>query len=249
MMILSVDELRVAAAVIGAGLPTVLDVFATDDLGADAAAARSLVARELATPGADEPLAIELGASLADAVDPLRMPASVHELELDTSLGARLRCAEVRDAAGQLRVLRERSHDIWSLDDVAVISEALAAARPVATGTGAVVELGLAEHAKLDELLADKRYDDVNRLLGERGLFLAEALTDPARTLGRFSFACPVDDDGIALERIAWVSAACGTWVVQDADPDSELAVTTFTPVEPADLVAEIDTMAEAASA
>lgn len=246
MMVLSVDELRVATAVMGAAVPAILDEYATADLGADAAAARSLVARELATPGVDEPLAIELGAALVDSLAPLRAPDSVLELDLSTA-SVSVRCAEVRDAAGRVRVLRERSRDVWCLDDKLVIGEALAGARPTAAGSGDIVELVLAEHAKLGSLLVDARFADMRTLLGDRGMFLAEALTDPARTLGRLTHASRVDVDGIAVERIAWVSASCGTWAVEDADPISEVAVTTFTPVSPTQLVAEIDSMAKAA--
>lgn len=190
--------------------------------------------------------AIELSAELLESLAALRAPESV--LELDLSAGSlSVRCAEVRDAAGRVRVLQERSRDIWCLDDTLVIGEALAAARPTAAGRGDIVELGLAEHAKLDSLLVDARFADVRTLLGDRGMFLAEALTDPARALGRLTHASRVDDDGIAVERIAWVSASCGTWAVEDADPISELAVTTFTPVAPTELMAEIDSMAKAA--
>ncbi|PZS13259.1 MAG: hypothetical protein DLM57_17105 [Pseudonocardiales bacterium] len=237
---LSVDELRVAAAVLDAAVPGLVEQYATAELGADAAAARSLVARELATPGADEPLAIELGPLLVAVLGPLCAPDSVLELELDAGRAATLRCAEIRDAAGQVRVLRETSPDIWCLDEQPVVADALATVQPLAAGDGGVVELGLAEHAKLEELLVDERHDDVRTLLAARGSFLAQAFTDPSRTLGRLTRVSR-QGDAIVLEGIAWVSAPCGTWVIVDADPDDELASTTFTPVEPAGLAADID--------
>jgi hypothetical protein len=240
MINLSVDELRVAAAVIGAAVPAVVDQYATAEAGADAAAARSLVARNLAGPGAGEPLAIEPAAVLVDALAALCAPHTVVELELAVGRAATLRFAEVRADVGQLRTLRESSPDVWRIDDQPAIAAAVAVDQPAASGSGRAVELGLAEQTKLDELLAEERDDDVRALLGADATDLAEALTDGTRVLGRLTRVWRVGD-GIAVDRFGWVSAPCGAWLIDDADPDSERLVTTFTPVEPADVTAEID--------
>jgi hypothetical protein len=240
MITLSVDELRVAAAVRGAALPGVVDQYATAEVGADPAAARSLVARGLAAPGAEAPLAIELGEQLDEALAVLCAPDTVIELELAEGRRATARWAEIRDADGRLRVLRELTPDIWAIDGQPAIAAALAAKRPAGSGLGTAVELGLAEQTKLDELLADDRREDVRTLLGPAAAELAAALIDPTRVLGRLTRVWRVGD-GIAVDRFGWVSGQGGAWLIDDADPDAERPVTTFTPAAAAEISTEID--------
>lgn len=149
------------------------------------------------------------------------------KLESETGSNCAGRLAEVC-ADGRVCSLHETSADVWSLDHRPRVAQVIEEQPPTINGSGLPVEVDLTEQAKLEELLADGRHADIATLLGPRATYLAEAFAQPACIFARLTRMWRVGD-GVAIDRVRWVSAPCGSWLVDDPDLDSERAVTTFT--------------------
>lgn len=232
MITLSVDELRVAAVVADAAVPSLLDQYATADSGADAAARRGLVARGLLVGDALYP---SLGALLA----PLTDPQDIVEYE---AVG--LRAAQVRDDRGGVTSLVEVEPDIWRLSTDAAVDAVLdaatttLAARPAAPG--GPLSLAVDAHLSLLGLLDSPGAVEglLVHHLGEDGRRLADAFAATAGA-GRVIHTVRAGDV-VTVERAGWLDGGAGSWRVDEGDPDDLEARTEFVPCAGSELAATI---------
>ena len=232
MITLSVDELRVAAVVADAAVPSLLDQYATAETGADAAARRGLVARGLLVGDVLYP-------SLAALLTPLTAPAEVVEYE---AVGHR--AAQVRDAAGGVTSLVEVEPDIWRLSTDAAVDALLDAAtaalaeRPAAPG-GALA-LTVDAHLSLLGLLESPGAVEglLVHHLGADGRRLADAFA-PTAGAGRVIRSVR-DGDVVTVERIAWLDGPAGAWRVDEGDPADLDAHTGFVPCAGSELASAL---------
>jgi hypothetical protein len=114
-LVLTADELRVAAKVSGSDARMVDGGWADEDLAvADVVALRGLLARGLATTRAvDSGIELTLTAAAQDALAPLLRPELVVEVSRDTATGGQRWL--VGQAADGTVVAEEREPDIWRL--------------------------------------------------------------------------------------------------------------------------------------
>lgn len=231
MITLSVDELRVAAVVADAAVPSLLDQYATADAGADDAARRGLVARGLLVAGTLYP-------SLAALLAPLTAPQDVVEYE---AVG--LRAAQVRDDRGGVTSLVEVEPDIWRLSTDAAVDAALdaatadLAARPAAPG--GPLSLAVDAHLSLLGLLDSPGAIEgfLVHHLGEDG----RRLTDAFATAGAGRVIHTVRaGDVVTVERSGWLDGATGAWRLDEGDPDDLDARTGFVPCAGSELATTI---------
>jgi hypothetical protein len=136
MLVLTADELRVAAKVSGSSVPAAVDGgWADDDLAvADVVALRGLLARGLASArDVDSGIEVTLTAAARGALGPLLRPDLVIEVIRDTATSAQRWL--VGQTAGTTVVAEEREPDVWRLRSVdASASQAVAAIVAELTG-------------------------------------------------------------------------------------------------------------------